>query len=90
MLKKEYLTFVDKLENIAEGKEIELLVKDLTSGPEKYDSRYVKAIVSSDPEKIPDGDVLWIRGGIGVLYPEPYAIKILKEVGEFPGGTTIR
>lgn len=85
MSKKEYLTFIDRLESLAEEKEIELLIKDLTPGPEKYDSRYVRAIVSSDAEKIPDGDVLWIRGWIGVLYPHPYSIKILKEVGEFPG-----
>lgn len=84
--KKQYLTFVEKLESLTEGREIELLIKDLAPGRRKYDSRYVKAIVQSNPEKLPDSDVLWIRGLIGLLYPEPYAIKILKEVGEFPSG----
>lgn len=84
MAKKEYLTFVDRKESLTEGKEIELLIKDLTPGRTKYDSRYVRAIVHHNPLKIPDGEVLWIRGLIGLLYPKPYAIKIVKEVGEFP------
>ena len=86
MGKKEYLTFVGKLESLPQGEEIELLIKDLSPTRQKYDARYVKAIVSSDPEKIPDGDVLQIRGWVGVPYPKPWAIKILREVGEFPSG----
>lgn len=86
MAKKEYLTFVERLESMEEGKEIELLIKDLTSGPAKYDSRYVKAIVSRNPDKFLDGDILWIRGWVGILYPHPYGMKILKEVGAFPSG----
>lgn len=86
MAKKEYLTFIGKLESLAQGQEIELLIKDLSPTRQKYDARYVEAIVYSDPEKIPDGDVLWIRGWVGVPYPKPWVIKILREVGEFPSG----
>ena len=88
MAKQEYLTFIGKLESLIQGQEIELLIKDLSPTRQKYDARYVKAIVSSDPEKLPDGDVLWIRGWVGVPYPNPWAIKILREVGEFPSGMT--
>lgn len=87
MGKKEYLTFIGKLETLTQGQEIELLIKDLTSSREKYDARYVKAIVSSDPENLPDGDVLWIKGWVGVAYPNPWAIKIIDELGEFLTGT---
>lgn len=84
MTKREYLTFVGKLEDLTQGKEIELLVKDLTPGRRKYDARYVRAVVSGDSKGLPDSDVLWIRGFVGVLYPQPWAIKITREVGEFP------
>lgn len=86
MAKKEFLTFVGKLEDLTQGKEVELLVKDLAPGRQKYDARYVRAVVSSDSKDLPDSDVLWIRGFVGVLYPQPWAIKITAEVGEFPSG----
>ncbi len=87
MAQKEYLTFVGKLEDLPQGEEVELLIKDLAPGRRKYDARYVRALVSSDSDKLPEADVLWIRGWVGVLYPRPWAIKITREVGEFPSGT---
>jgi len=84
MAKKEFLTFVGKLEDLTQGKEVELLVKDLAPGQRKYDSHYVRAVVCSDAKDLPDSDVLWIRGLVGVLYPQPWAIKITAEVGAFP------
>ncbi len=84
MPEKEYLTFVDRLENLPEEKEIELMIKDLTPGRQKYDSRYVSAIISSAPEKLPDGDILRVRGLVGLPHPGSWTIKIIKEVGEFP------
>lgn len=86
MSKKEYLTFVENLESLDEGCETELLIKDLTPSRRKYDARYVRAMVSKDPGKWPEGDLLWIRGWVGVLFPDPWAIKIIAEVGEFPSG----
>ena len=86
MAKKEFLTFVGKLEDLTQGKEVELLVKDLAPGRKKYDARYVRAVVSSDSKDLSDSDVLWIRGLVGVLYPQPWVIKITAEVGEFPSG----
>ena len=89
MAKKEYLTFVGKLESFAQGKETEILIKDLTPGRRKYDARYVRAIVSRNPQDLPDADVLWIRGWVGVLYPEPWAIRIISEVGPFPSRKSV-
>lgn len=86
MAKKEFLTFVGKLEDLTQGEEVEILVKDLAPGRQKYDARYVRAVVSSDTKDLPDSDVLWIRGFVGVLYPQPWAIKITAEVGAFPSG----
>ncbi len=84
MVKKEYLTFVGKLEDLPQGEEVEILVRDLAPGRRKYDAHYVRALLARDADKMPDADVLWIRGWVGVLYPQPWAIKITREVGEFP------
>ncbi|MBI3016196.1 MAG: phenylphosphate carboxylase subunit gamma [Candidatus Tectomicrobia bacterium] len=84
MAGKEYLTFVDSLDNLKQGTEIEPLIKDLTPGRTKYEARYVKAVVSDDPDTLPGSDLLWVRGLVGRLYPKPWGIKILKEVGELP------
>ncbi len=87
-MKKEYLAFISEfgigsLEDLDRDKEIELVVKDLTPGRHKYESRYVRARVSS-AEKLPDGDILNVRFAHGVLLPQRYAIQITKELGELP------
>lgn len=79
---REYETFVSKPEILPESGETKLAVKDLTPGPRKYDCRIVKAIVSRDPEKLPGADVLWLRSLVGKLFPNPWAIKIVQELGD--------
>ena len=41
----------------------------------------VKAILSSSPEKLPGADTLWIRWQRGYLHPQPWAIKIIEDMG---------
>ena len=92
-MKKEYLTFVADIKDLVENQEVELTIKDLTSGRNKYENKIVKAILSSSPAQLPDGDVLWVRSWIGVLYPQSWAIKVVGEVGEtlagLPHGETL-
>ncbi len=76
-MKKEYDTFVETLSQLQEGEEIELAIRDC----ETYEAIVVKAIISRSPEKLPDGDTLWIRFSRGQLHPEPWAIKITQELG---------
>ena len=80
----EYDTFVDDPNALLEG-EVAIAIRELS--PEdrrtKYKTRYVKAQISSSPDKIPGGDILRLRWQRGRLYPEPWAIKILEELGEF-------
>ena len=88
-----YDTFFDEPEKLPQHIETDLVVRELT--PEdrryKYESRYVKAIVSRDPSKLPDGDELLIRYQRGGLFGERWAIKILEELGEYKEEvTTIR
>lgn len=85
MKKKEFLTFVN-IEELVEGKEITLAIRDLTPGRQKYDCRYVKALVSPFKGKFPEGDILWVRSWSGFLYADPWAIKITAEVGEIIDG----
>ena len=60
-MKKEFMTFVQDINQLAQGKEVTLAIRDLTPGRRKYDGKIVKAILASSPDKLPDGDVLWIR-----------------------------
>lgn len=85
-MKREYLTFVPDIKDLIENTEIELTIKELTPGPHKYEAHIVKAILSSSPAGLPDGDVLWVRSWTGVLYPQPWVIKITGEVGETMAG----
>ena len=81
-MSKEYSTFVSNPELLPEGKEIKLAIKDLTPGPRKYDCRIFKAIVSSSPDGIEGGDVLWLNSLVGVRFPEPWSINIVEELGD--------
>lgn len=90
---REWIIFVSRMEDIADGEENVLTIRDLSPGPKKYNAKVVKALVSSRPETVPDGDVLWIRSWIGRLHPKPWRIRIIKEVGDFlpgiPHGETV-
>jgi hypothetical protein len=45
---------------------------------ETYERMDVKAIISRDPTKLPDGEKLWVRDFKGRLKPEPWSIKIVE------------
>jgi hypothetical protein len=76
---KEYDTYTDSMENLTDGAEIELVLRNLNPGRYKYENKRVKAIIFKSLDKLPDADRLWIRSTMGELYPEPWAIKILAE-----------
>ncbi len=80
-MKREYQTFVRQFKDLREGEQ-KLFIKDLTPGPKKYDTKYVRAEISRDSEKMKDGDILRIRSESGILFPRPWGIKILEELPE--------
>lgn len=84
-MKQEYLTFVRQFKDLSEGTQ-KLFIKDLTPGPRKYDTKYVRAEISRHAEKMKIGDILRIRSESGVLLPQPWGIKILEELPEFVPG----
>lgn len=86
-MKKEYLTWINDLESLPQGKEIQLVIRDLNPGKRKYEARVVKAILADSPEKIPEGDILRFRSPVGRLLPETWTIKITEEVADYLPGT---
>ena len=82
-MKKEYDTFVYSLDELPEGKECQIAIRDLAPGQRKYGSVYVKALVSSSAEKLPDGDTLWVRSELGHPYPGSWKIKIIEQLEDY-------
>ena len=84
MAAKEYDAFYDNPKGITDGQELNIAIRELT--PEdrryKYRTRYVKAVLSKNPDKKKD-DILWLRFNRGSLYAKPFGIKIIEELGPF-------
>jgi hypothetical protein len=75
---KVYDTFVERLSDLEENKETELVIRDC----ETYEARRVKAVVASSKDKLPEGDMLWVRALRGQkLTKEPWLITITAELG---------
>ena len=77
-----YDVFVEDLQELPEGEELTIPVRDLTPGIHKYSYKYVRALVSADSGCYPDG--LLIRFGRGQEYGQPYSIKVLEFVERMP------
>ncbi len=80
MLTREgYEIFVRKLDQIEEGKEIEIEVRHCQTCQVKA----VRAILSSSSKQAPDGELLWVRALVGHLLDEkPWRIRITKVLEE--------
>lgn len=74
----EYQTFVGGLAELPLGKEIELIVRELTLGRRKYNSHRVKAVLSR--EVLPESHTLWVRSRTGVRYSTPLFMRIAQEM----------
>lgn len=77
----EYVARVKNLNDLQDGQEVELFIQDLPPGPRKYNGERVRAIISSSPDRIPGGDVLWLRSALGRPYDKPWVIKITQRLG---------
>ena len=76
MFRTGYEIFINKIEELEEDKELQKEIRDAKT----YERKTVKALFSSSPDKLPDGDLLWIRGPLGPLLNEkPWRIKIVSE-----------
>ena len=76
MFRTGYEIFVSKLSELEEDKELQKEIRDVKT----YERKTVKALISSSPEKLPDGEPLWVRGMLGPLVDKkPWRIKIISE-----------
>ncbi|MCF8151793.1 MAG: phenylphosphate carboxylase subunit gamma [Burkholderiaceae bacterium] len=74
--------FVMDMSELAEGKDIELSIRTLNQGKDKYTYKRVKCQVSAKQDKFSDG--LQVRLGRGQLNPAKYSIKVLGEIERCP------
>jgi len=77
---KTYQTFIADQQDIPEAKETVLVIKDLTSGPRKYDALRVKAIIHKSGKLQPDEDELLVRSEVGVLQDYQWRMRILEKL----------
>lgn len=81
----EYQTFVRVFTDLTPGEHV-LFIKDIAPGPRKYDTRLVRAQVSDRPEANPGWDRLWVRSEAGRKLTQPWAIRVVAEMGEVVAG----
>lgn len=86
-MSKEWVIFVTRVEDLVEGQEAVLTIRDLAPGQKKYNAKVVRASVSRHPDTLPGADTLWVRSWTGTLYPKPWAIRIHEEVGDYIAGS---
>jgi hypothetical protein len=82
---KEWQTFVRKFDDMKEG-EMGIFIKDLTPGPNKYNTRHVRARIASSKNRLSHGDLLWIRSESGIKAPEPWFIELIDDLPEWVQG----
>lgn len=79
-------TFVRRPGDLKEGVEMPMVLRDLNPGRKKYRMRHVVAVASRDPEAAPSTDLLRVRTVVGVLLPETWSVRIVRELPiELPG-----
>ncbi|MBI4331480.1 MAG: phenylphosphate carboxylase subunit gamma [Chloroflexi bacterium] len=78
---KEYMTFIEDPDKIKGPTELSLTIRDLEPGPRKYTGHNVIATVSPSP--MPGADLLRVRHTNGLLLPQPWYIKVTKDIGDY-------
>ena len=71
------LFVVKELSELKQDEETIVEVRNMAT----VETRRVRAILSSSPKKLLDADVLWIRWQRGYKHPEPWAIRIIEDLG---------
>ena len=76
----EYELFIDDISALKQGEPVELFIRDT----DQYEAKYVKAVVADSRDKLPEGEVLWLRYTRGLKRPQPWYIKIVQELEGLP------
>lgn len=84
--KQSWETFLRRPGDLKEGVEMPMVLCDLTPGKKKYQMRHVVAVVSRKADEMASMDLLRIRTVVGVLLPETWGVRIIRELPmELPG-----
>ncbi len=76
--------FVRRIEDLREGEEIPVIIRDLSPGRKKYQMRHVVAVLRRGAAS--EGDDLFIRTVVGVRLKELWKIGIMRDLPlELPG-----
>jgi phenylphosphate carboxylase gamma subunit len=81
-MKNMWEVFVMDMSELAEGKEIELSIRTLNQGIQKYTYKRVRCQVSAEQGKYSDS--LQVRMGRGQLSPAKFSIKVIEEIRRLP------
>jgi hypothetical protein len=76
--KQVWETFVRRPNDLKEGDEIPMVLRDLTPGRKKYRMRHVVATIRRNAQEAPD--LLHVRTVVGVQLPEIWGVKILRDL----------
>jgi hypothetical protein len=81
-----FLRQPEDLERLRDGAEVPLVVRDLTPGRRKYQLKHVVAVLSRHSRATAHLDELRVRTVVGVLLPEVWSMRIVRELPvELPG-----
>lgn len=82
---KEWQTFFRKYDDLKLGI-TQLFIKDLTPGPNKYNTIHVRAQVAQSIDELPDADILWLRSESGLRSDKPFYITIIEVLEPYVQG----
>lgn len=82
MAKHHWEVFVSHLDELAEGRDLELTIRTLDPGIHKYTYKRAKVRVSALEQELPDS--LQVRYGRGQLAPKRFSIRVLEDVERLP------
>jgi hypothetical protein len=85
IMAKEWQTFCRRYEDLKIGN-TQLFIKDLTPGPNKYNTFHVIAEIAKSKEDLPGADILWLRSESGLCAKEPLYLKIIEELPPYVAG----
>lgn len=79
-------TFLRRPGDLKEGEERAMVLRDLRPGKKKYQMRHVVAVVSRKADEMASMDRLRVRTVVGVLLPETWGVRIIRDLPvELPG-----
>jgi len=79
-------TFLRRPSDLKDGVETAMVLRDLRPGKNKYQMRHVVAVVTRKADEMASTDRLRIRTVVGVLLPETWSVRIIRDLPvELPG-----